>query len=135
MLQMVASGRGVAALPRWLVEEYADKMDVVPVRLGPDGIAKQIFLGAREADLDTDYCKPLSRWHANLLPHLAKGKKHKVNIRIRPVCKAGRGFLSGILARYMLRITVRTLFLPGPASAFRAAPQRQAQAPINRLLN
>lgn len=55
MLQMVASGRGVAALPRWLVEEYADKMDVVPVRLGPDGIAKQIFLGAREADLDTDY--------------------------------------------------------------------------------
>ena len=26
MLQMVASGRGVAALPRWLVEEYADKM-------------------------------------------------------------------------------------------------------------
>lgn len=55
MLQMVASGRGVAALPRWLVQEYASKMDVVPVRLGPDGIAKQIFLGAREADLDTDY--------------------------------------------------------------------------------
>lgn len=55
MLQMVASGRGVAALPRWLVQEYASKMDVVPVRLGADGIAKQIFLGAREADLDTDY--------------------------------------------------------------------------------
>ncbi|ABR90122.1 transcriptional regulator metE/metH family [Janthinobacterium sp. Marseille] len=55
MLQMVASGRGVAALPRWLVQEYAGKVDVVPVRLGPDGIAKQIFLGAREADLDTDY--------------------------------------------------------------------------------
>lgn len=55
MLQMVASGRGVAALPRWLVQEYSSKMDVVPVRLGPDGIAKQIFLGAREADLDTDY--------------------------------------------------------------------------------
>ena len=34
MLQMVASGRGVAALPRWLVEEYAGKMPVVPVRLG-----------------------------------------------------------------------------------------------------
>jgi LysR family transcriptional regulator, regulator for metE and metH len=55
MLQMVASGRGVAALPRWLVEEYAAKVDVVPVRLGPRGIAKQIFLGAREADLQTDY--------------------------------------------------------------------------------
>lgn len=55
MLQMVASGRGVAALPRWLVEEYAVKMDVVPVRLGKRGIAKQIFLGAREADTTVDY--------------------------------------------------------------------------------
>jgi len=55
MLQMVESGRGVAALPRWLVDEYASKMDVVPVRLGRRGIAKQIFLGAREADFDVDY--------------------------------------------------------------------------------
>jgi LysR family transcriptional regulator for metE and metH len=32
-------------------------MDVVPVRLGRQGIAKQIFLGAREADVDIDYLK------------------------------------------------------------------------------
>jgi LysR family transcriptional regulator, regulator for metE and metH len=57
MLQMVASNRGVAALPRWLVEEYADKMDIVPVRLGKAGIAKQIFLGARESDTDIDYLR------------------------------------------------------------------------------
>jgi LysR family transcriptional regulator, regulator for metE and metH len=57
MLQMVASGRGVAALPRWLALEYADKMDVVPVRLGAHGIAKQIFLGAREAETGIDYLK------------------------------------------------------------------------------
>lgn len=57
MLQMVASGRGVAALPRWLVEEYAVKMDVVPVRLGTRGIAKQIFLGAREVDTTIDYVR------------------------------------------------------------------------------
>jgi len=55
MLQMVASGRGVAALPRWLVQEYASKFDVVAVRLGARGIAKQIYLGAREADLAIDY--------------------------------------------------------------------------------
>jgi LysR family transcriptional regulator for metE and metH len=55
MMQMVASGRGVAALPRWLVQEYASKVDVVPVKLGPDGIAKQIFLGARVTDSGTDY--------------------------------------------------------------------------------
>jgi len=57
MLQMVASDRGVAALPRWLVEEYAVKLDVVPVRLGTSGIAKQIFLGAREADTTIDYVR------------------------------------------------------------------------------
>ncbi|THF58638.1 LysR family transcriptional regulator [Pseudothauera rhizosphaerae] len=55
MLQMVASGRGVAALPRWLVEEYAQRMEIVPLRLGREGIAKQIFLGARESDTGIDY--------------------------------------------------------------------------------
>lgn len=57
MLQMVASGRGVAALPRWLVEEYAPKLDVTPVRLGKRGVPKQIFLGIREADADVDYVR------------------------------------------------------------------------------
>jgi len=55
MLQMIASGRGVGALPRWLVEEEAARFDVAPVRLGPDGIAKQIHLGYREADAGIDY--------------------------------------------------------------------------------
>jgi LysR family transcriptional regulator for metE and metH len=55
MLQMVASGRGVAALPRWLVEESSGKFDIVPVRLGPRGIAKQIHLGMRESDVEIDY--------------------------------------------------------------------------------
>ncbi len=55
MLQMVASGRGVAALPRWLVEEQSAKFDVAPVKLGRRGVAKQIFLGFREVDTDIDY--------------------------------------------------------------------------------
>lgn len=55
MLQMVASGRGVAALPRWLAEESAERFDIVPVRLGPRGIAKQIHLGMRESDVGTEY--------------------------------------------------------------------------------
>lgn len=57
MLQMVASGRGVAALPGWLVEEYARTLDVTSIRLGKQGIAKQIFLGIRECDADTDYLR------------------------------------------------------------------------------
>src|SRR6516225_6337971 len=45
MLQMVASGRGVAALPRWLVEEYAEKLDVVPVRLGREELQSRYLSG------------------------------------------------------------------------------------------
>jgi LysR family transcriptional regulator for metE and metH len=66
MLQMVASGRGVAALPRWLVEEYVSKLDVTPIRLGEHGIAKQIFLGIREADVELEYVRAfveLARQH------------------------------------------------------------------------
>ncbi len=55
MLQMVASGRGVAALPRWLVAEYAEKLALTAVRLGQKGIAKQIYLGRREDDVETQY--------------------------------------------------------------------------------
>jgi LysR family transcriptional regulator for metE and metH len=55
LLQMVASGRGVAALPRWLVEEYGQRMPVLPVRLGRDGIPKSIFLGTRADDAAIDY--------------------------------------------------------------------------------
>ncbi|MDF1821382.1 MAG: LysR family transcriptional regulator [Alcanivoracaceae bacterium] len=57
MLQMVVSGRGVAALPRWLVQQYADTLPLVPVRLGKAGIDKQIWLGAREGDLSVDYLR------------------------------------------------------------------------------
>jgi len=55
LLQMVASGRGVTALPGWLVAEYEKKMRVASVRLGRHGIAKQIFLGVRAADLEVEY--------------------------------------------------------------------------------
>jgi LysR family transcriptional regulator, regulator for metE and metH len=55
MMQMVASDRGVAALPRWLAEEYADRMPITPVKLGKKGIAKKIYLGLRDADRDIDY--------------------------------------------------------------------------------
>jgi LysR family transcriptional regulator, regulator for metE and metH len=57
IMQMVASGRGVAALPRWLAAEYAGKLDVVAIRLGRNGIAKQIFLGIREADSEIEYVR------------------------------------------------------------------------------
>ncbi|MBC7454023.1 MAG: LysR family transcriptional regulator [Massilia sp.] len=76
LLEMVATGRGVAALPGWLVAEYADKVAISPVRLGPDGIAKQIFLGVRESDAHIDYVKAfieLARQHRPAAPMAAIG--------------------------------------------------------------
>lgn len=55
MLQMVAGGRGVAALPRWLALEYAQRLPLAVLRLGPQGIAKQIHLGLRESEQAVDY--------------------------------------------------------------------------------
>jgi len=55
MLQMVASGRGVTALPKWLVTEYAPRLQLATLKLGQAGIQKHIHLGAREADWDIDY--------------------------------------------------------------------------------
>lgn len=57
MLEMVGAGRGVAALPRWLVLEYAKRMNIVPVRLGQGGIQKQIHLGRRDSDGEPEYLK------------------------------------------------------------------------------
>src|SRR5690606_5796195 len=55
MLQMVASNRGVTALPRWLVNEYAQKMAITGIQLGHHGVQKQIFLGTRVNDVEVDY--------------------------------------------------------------------------------
>lgn len=55
MLQMVANRRGVTALPRWLAQEFCDRLSLTCVRLGPDGLAKQLFVGFREADISIDY--------------------------------------------------------------------------------
>ncbi len=75
MLQMVACDRGVAALPGWLVSEYQEEMDVVPVRLGRHGIAKQIFLGVRTADVKVDFIADFIRLAGTKKPAVAKAKK------------------------------------------------------------
>lgn len=61
LLQMVAAGRGVAAMPDWLVHEYTASLPLRPVRLGAAGIAKQLYLGLREADEAVDYLSAFVR--------------------------------------------------------------------------
>lgn len=55
MLQLVAAGRGVAALPRWLVEEQMAHAEIVPIKLGRKGVPKQIHLGIRSRDVNVQY--------------------------------------------------------------------------------
>ena len=57
LLQMVAAGRGVTALPAWLAAEYQMQLPIRSVRLGATGLEKQIHLGIRKADADIDYIK------------------------------------------------------------------------------
>lgn len=55
MLQMVAAGRGVCALPGWLVDEYAKTLPIKSLRFGESGINKQIFVGIRKDEQRIDY--------------------------------------------------------------------------------
>lgn len=73
MLQMVASGRGVAALPRWLAEEYCSRLALSVVRLGRNGIAKQIYLGTRDSDEGIEYLSAFI--------DLAKSYEHPANLK------------------------------------------------------
>ncbi|WP_286272284.1 LysR family transcriptional regulator [Thalassotalea hakodatensis] len=55
MLQMVAAGRGICALPGWLVDEYSNAMPIKSLRFGQQGINKQIFVGIRNDEQHIDY--------------------------------------------------------------------------------
>ncbi|WP_281559759.1 LysR family transcriptional regulator [Thalassomonas sp. RHCl1] len=55
MLQMVAAGRGICALPGWLVDEYSKSMPLKSIRIGKQGISKKIFLGIRKDEQNIDY--------------------------------------------------------------------------------
>ncbi len=55
MLQLVAAKRGVAVLPQWLVIEQGSEYAIRTVRLGEQGIHKQIHLGVRRGDEEIAY--------------------------------------------------------------------------------
>jgi LysR family transcriptional regulator, regulator for metE and metH len=55
MLQLVAAGRGVSAIPSWLVRQEAAKLGVRPVKIGQSGIQKNIHLGLRDGDDTIDF--------------------------------------------------------------------------------
>jgi len=50
MVQLVAAGRGVAALPNWALTEYLDLKLISTVRLGEEGVWRTLYAAVREGD-------------------------------------------------------------------------------------
>ncbi|MGX9393961.1 LysR family transcriptional regulator (plasmid) [Nitrobacteraceae bacterium UC4446_H13] len=55
MLQMVAAGRGVSAIPDWLLHELSTGEHLRALRIGEVGIAKSIHIGMRHGDIEVEY--------------------------------------------------------------------------------
>jgi LysR family transcriptional regulator for metE and metH len=55
MLQLVASGRGVAGLPNWALFEYLKKDYVVARRLGKEGVWSTLYAAVREEQKSLPY--------------------------------------------------------------------------------
>ncbi|EZQ01368.1 LysR family transcriptional regulator [Acinetobacter sp. Ver3] len=58
LIQLVASGRGIAALPDWVVNEYEIKGWVTSRRLdcvAPEGLRRTLYAGFRTEDKEKDY--------------------------------------------------------------------------------
>lgn len=61
MLQMVAAGRGVTALPSWLLERYGKGLSLRSYRLGRKGVHKKLHVGVRSEDMKLPYVKGFIR--------------------------------------------------------------------------
>ena len=55
MLQLVASQRGVSALPSWALAEYLDKDQVAAVRLGKEGVWSTLYAAIRSEQQEQPY--------------------------------------------------------------------------------
>ena len=55
IIQLVASGRGVCALPNWGITDYLEKGYVIARSLGEDGIWANLYAAIREDQADAPY--------------------------------------------------------------------------------
>ncbi|SDM27703.1 transcriptional regulator, LysR family [Franzmannia pantelleriensis] len=61
MMQLVASGRGVCALPNWALTEYLERDYVRGVALGEDGMWSTLFAAIREETRDAPWMEDFLR--------------------------------------------------------------------------
>ncbi len=71
MVQLVASGRGVCALPNWVLAEYVDKSLISVRSAGEKGIWPTLYAAVREEQLPVPYVQDfLKLARAHCLKHL-----------------------------------------------------------------
>lgn len=61
LLQLVASGRGLAALPAWAMEDHLAKGSVAGVPLGEEGMAGTLYMAVREGEAERPYMAAFTR--------------------------------------------------------------------------
>ncbi len=61
ILQLVASGRGVAALPGWTVQPYLDRRYVVPKPVGKNGLKSRLYAATRTGTARLAYMEEFIR--------------------------------------------------------------------------
>jgi LysR family transcriptional regulator for metE and metH len=57
ILQLVASGRGIAALPSWTVGNYIERGYVVSRPIGPAGLRCELYAATSRSAADAAYIK------------------------------------------------------------------------------
>ncbi|MGI0119287.1 LysR family transcriptional regulator [Zooshikella sp. RANM57] len=55
MIQLIASGRGVCALPNWALTEYLEKAYITAKPLGKEGVWSTLYFAARDDQLNAPY--------------------------------------------------------------------------------
>ncbi|WP_322527859.1 LysR family transcriptional regulator [Salinicola sp. LHM] len=61
MMQLVASGRGVCALPNWALTEYLERDYVKALPLGKDGVWSTLYAAVREDNLELPWMEDFIR--------------------------------------------------------------------------
>ncbi|MFT5721673.1 MAG: LysR family transcriptional regulator for metE and metH, partial [Motiliproteus sp.] len=57
MMQLVASGRGVCALPNWALSEYLDRKYVTACQLGSKGVWSTLYAAIREDQREAEFMR------------------------------------------------------------------------------
>ena len=67
MMQLVASGRGVCALPNWALTEYLERDYVSAVKLGEHGIWSTLYAAIREESAEAPWMQDFAYRQGDLL--------------------------------------------------------------------